>query len=145
VSVPSKVEFGVRSQQLRRAETLFTGEKRLLEMIATRAPLSEILHALCLIIEEQRSGTLASILLLSPDGIHLDSAAGPNLPQGWKEQMASLAIGPCAGSCGTAAYRGSAVIVSDIETDPLWDVPEHRAAALSYGLRASLSNPILSA
>src|SRR6266478_4669453 len=113
-------------------------------MIATRAPLSEILHALCLIIEEQRSGTLASILLLSPDGIHLDSAAGPNLPQGWKEQMASLAIGPCAGSCGTAAYRGSAVIVSDIETDPLWDVPEHRAAALSYGLRASWSNPIFS-
>jgi PAS domain S-box-containing protein len=144
VSVPGKVEFGVRNRQLKRAEALFTGEKRLLEMIATRAPLSEILHALCLIIEEQRSGTLASILLLSSDGVHLDSAAGPNLPQGWKAQMASLAIGPCAGSCGTAAYRGSAVIVSDIETDPLWDVPEHRAAALSYGLRASWSNPILS-
>jgi PAS domain S-box-containing protein len=144
VSLPSKVEFGVRSQPLERAEPLFTGEKRLLEMIATRAPLNEILQALCLIIEEQRSGTLASILLLSSDGIHLDSAAGPNLPQGWIAQMASLAIGPCAGSCGTAAYRGSAVIVSDIETDPLWDVPEHRAAALSYGLRASWSNPILS-
>jgi PAS domain S-box-containing protein len=144
VSVPGKVEFGVRRQRLKRAEALFAGEKRLLEMIATRALLSEILHALCLIIEEQRSGTLASILLLSPDGIHLDSAAGPNLPQGWKAQMASLAIGPCAGSCGTAAYRRSAVIVSDIETDPLWDVPEHRAAALSYGLRASWSNPILS-
>jgi PAS domain S-box-containing protein len=144
VSVPSKVEFGDCSEQFKRAEALFTGEKRLLEMIATRAPLREILHALCLIIEEQRSGTLASILLLSPDGIHLDSAAGPNLPQGWKAQMASLAIGPCAGSCGTAAYRRSAVIVSDIETDPLWDVPEHRSAALSYGLRASWSNPILS-
>jgi PAS domain S-box-containing protein len=144
VSVPSKVEVDDCSEQFKRAEALFTGEKRLLEMIATRAPLSEILHALCLIIEEQRSGTLASILLLSPDGIHLDSAAGPNLPQGWIAQMASLAIGPCAGSCGTAAYRGSAVIVSDIETDPLWDVPEHRAAALSYGLRASWSNPILS-
>ena len=58
--------------------------------------------------------------------------------------MEKLPIGPCAGSCGTAAYRGSAVIVSDIATDPLWDVPEHRAAALSHGLRASWSNPILS-
>ncbi|MEY2497994.1 MAG: hypothetical protein QOD12_1550, partial [Verrucomicrobiota bacterium] len=132
------------NSERKRAEALFGGEKRLLEMIATRAPLNEILNALCLIIEEQRSGTLASILLLSSDRVHLDSAAGPNLPQGWKTQMASLAIGPCAGSCGTAAYRGAAVIVSDIETDPLWDVPEHRAAALSYGLRASWSNPILS-
>ncbi|HMJ64819.1 MAG TPA: GAF domain-containing protein, partial [Candidatus Binatia bacterium] len=51
---------------------------------------------------------------------------------------------PCAGSCGTAAYRGAPVIVSNIETDPLWDVPEHRAAALNHGLRASWSNPILS-
>ncbi len=128
----------------KRAEALLTGEKRLLEMIATGVALNEILNALCLIIQEQRSGTLASVLLLSSDGIHLDSAAGPNLPEGWIRQMASLAIGPCAGSCGTAAYRGLAVIVSDIETDPLWDVPEHRAAALSYGLRASWSNPILS-
>ena len=58
--------------------------------------------------------------------------------------MERLPIGPCAGSCGTAAYRGSPVIVSDIATDPLWEVPEHRAAALSHGLRASWSNPILS-
>ncbi|MBV8417682.1 MAG: hypothetical protein JO251_20990, partial [Verrucomicrobia bacterium] len=28
-------------------------------------------------------------------------------------------------------------------SDPLWDVPEHRAAALSHGLRASWSNPVL--
>ena len=61
-----------------------------------------------------------------------------------RQQMASLPIGPCAGSCGTAAYRGSAVIVSDLATDPLWDVPEHRASALRHGLRASWSNPVLS-
>src|SRR5947199_7997635 len=58
--------------------------------------------------------------------------------------MENLRIGPCAGSCGTAAYRGSQVIVSDIATDPLWNVPEHRAAALKHGLRASWSNPVLS-
>src|SRR5207245_11720044 len=36
------------------------------------------------------------------------------------------------------------VMVADIATDPLCEVPEHRAAALSHGLRASWSNPILS-
>jgi PAS domain S-box-containing protein len=128
----------------KRGEALFTGEKRLLEMIATGVALKEILNVLCLIIEEYRSGTLASVLLLRPDGLHLDSVAGPSLPKGWTQQMEKLPIGPCAGSCGTAAYRGSPIIVSDIATDPLWDVPEHRAAALSHGLRASWSNPILS-
>ena len=128
----------------KRAETLFAGEKRVLEMIATGVELKEILNVLCLTIEEYRSGTLASVLLLNPDGVHLDSVAGPNLPKGWVKQMERLPIGPCAGSCGTAAYRGSPVIVSDIATDPLWEVPKHRASALKYGLRASWSNPILS-
>jgi PAS domain S-box-containing protein len=125
-------------------EALFSGEKRLLEMIATGVALEKILNALCLIIEEYRPGTLASILLLRSDGLHLDSVAGPSLPKGWRQEMERLPIGPCAGSCGTAAYRGSPVMVSDIATDPLWDVPEHRAAALSHGLKASWSNPILS-
>src|SRR6266850_8305600 len=128
----------------KRAQALFAGEKRLLEMIATGVALEEILNSLCVIIEEYRSGTLASILLLRPDGLHLDSVAGPSLPQGWRQEMEKLPIGPCAGSCGTAAYRGSPVIVSDIASDPLWEVPEHRAAALSHRLRASWSNPILS-
>ncbi|HWY52765.1 MAG TPA: PAS domain-containing protein, partial [Chthoniobacterales bacterium] len=128
----------------KRGQALFAGEKRLLEMIATGVPLTEILNALCLIIEEYRPSTLASILLLRADGLHLDSVAGPSLPKGWRQEMEKLPIGPCAGSCGTAAYRGSPVIVSEIATDPLWEVPEHRAAALSHGLRASWSNPILS-
>src|SRR5881398_3377568 len=128
----------------KRGEALFAGEKRLLEMIATGVALDEILNSLCVIIEAYRSGTLASVLLLRPDGVHLDSVAGPSLPKGWRQEMEKLPIGPCAGSCGTAAYRGTQVIVSDIASDPLWEVPEHRAAALGHGLRASWSNPILS-
>src|SRR5213082_2831185 len=128
----------------KRSEALLAGEKRLLEMIATGVGLKEILNTLCLIIEEQRDGTLASVLLLNADGVHLDCIAGPSLPKEWAQQMENLPIGPCAGSCGTAAYRGSPVIVSDIATDPLWDVPEHRSSALKHGLRASWSNPVLS-
>jgi PAS domain S-box-containing protein len=128
----------------KQGEALLAGEKQLLEMVATGVPLKEILNALCLIIQEQRSGTLASVLLLNPDGVHLDSIAGPSLPIEWIQQMEKLPIGPCAGSCGTAAYRGSRVIVADIATDPLWDVPEHRTSALKHGLQASWSNPVLS-
>src|SRR5437899_10687189 len=66
--------------QRKQGEALLAGEKRLLEMIATGVELKEILNALCLIIEEQRSGTLASVLLLTADGAHLDVVAGPSLP-----------------------------------------------------------------
>jgi PAS domain S-box-containing protein len=128
----------------KKGEALLAAEKRVLEMIATGVALKEILNALCVFIEEQRSGTLASVLLLNPDGVHLNSVAGPNLPKEWTQQMETLPIGPCAGSCGTAAYRRSQVIVSDVATDSLWDVPEHRATALKHGLRASWSNPVLS-
>src|SRR6516164_4543472 len=113
-------------------------------MIATGVPLKEIFNELCLIIEQQRPGTHASVLMLTREGQHLTVVAGPTLPKEWREEMEKLPIGPCAGSCGTAAYRGSPVIVSDIASDPLWDVPEHRAAALRHGLRASWSNPVLS-
>jgi PAS domain S-box-containing protein len=51
-------------------------------------------------------------------------------------------IGPCAGSCGTAAYRKQSVMVSDIATDPLWE--DCRQFALPYGLRACWSSPIAS-
>ena len=120
------------------------GEKQLLEMIATGVPLKQILNALCEIIEEQRPGTLASVLLMNPDGVHLNVIAGPKLPNEWTRQMELMPIGPCAGSCGTAAYRGSPVIVSDIANDPLWELPYIGLRALKHGLRASWSNPVLS-
>src|SRR6185437_4437678 len=53
-----------------------------------------------------------------------------------------LEIGPSVGSCGTAAFRKRPVIVSDIATDPLWEGP--REFALSFGLRACWSQPIIS-
>src|SRR5438046_1697336 len=126
----------------KKAEALLAAEKGILEMIATGVPLKQILNALCLFIEEQRNGTLASVLLLNPDGVHLDCVAGPSLPQEWMQQMETLPIGPCAGSCGTAAYRWSPVIVSGIATDALWNVPGHRTAALKHGLRACSSNAV---
>jgi PAS domain S-box-containing protein len=128
----------------KQAEVLLSAEKRLLEMAASDVTLEKILNVLCLFIEEQRSGTLASVLLLNPDGVHLCFAAGPGIPNEWKQQMESMPIGPCAGSCGTAAYTGSPVIVSDIAADPLWEVPQHRTSALKHGLRASWSSPVLS-
>ncbi|MBO9711066.1 MAG: GAF domain-containing protein [Caulobacter sp.] len=43
-------------------------------------------------------------------------------------------------SCGTAAYLGHAVYVTDIATNPLW--ADFRELAADHGLRACWSTPI---
>src|SRR6266849_5947881 len=123
------------------AEALLAGEKRLLEMIAKGDPLSMILDALCRLVEELSKGALASILLFDPDGNRLRHGAAPSLPKSYIDAIDGSAIGPAAGSCGTAAFRKERVIVSDIAQDPLW--ADYRDLALPHGLRACWSTPVL--
>jgi PAS domain S-box-containing protein len=124
----------------KRAESLFAGEKRILEMVAIGASLAEILDSLCRLVEEQASGVLASILLL--DGDRLRHGGAPSLPKAYADAINGIVIGPSAGSCGTAAYRGEPVIVEDIATDPLW--ANYRDLALPHSLRACWSTPVFS-
>ncbi len=118
------------------------GQSRILEMVATGAPLSEILKRLVLLIEAQSPEMLCSVLLLSEDGDHIRHGAAPNLPEDYIKSIDGAPIGQKHGSCGTAMYRGQPVIVSDISIDPLWD--DYRDLASAAGLRACWSTPILS-
>src|SRR5439155_6187900 len=72
----------------------------------------------------------------------LRHGGAPNLPKAYTEAIDGAFIGPSVGSCGTAAYRGEQVIVSDIATDPLW--ADFRELALAHSLRACWSTPIFS-
>lgn len=83
---------------------------------------------------------LTSVLLLEEDGKHLRHGAAPSLPKGYCDAIDGAAIGPSAGSCGTAAFTGRAVYVTDVATDPLWE--DYRELALQHGLRACWSTPI---
>ena len=123
-------------------EIMLSGEKRVLEMTAEGAALSEILEAIAHHFEALSSDTLCSILLLDTDGVHLRHGAAPSLPHAYNRAIAGVVIGPRVGSCGTAAYRNQSVIVTDIGTDPLWT--DYRALALSHGLQACWSMPIRS-
>jgi len=126
----------------KRGEVLLGGENRLLEMIARGDSRARILDAICRLVEELASGSLSSILLTDPSANRLRHGAAPSLPGSYNEAVDGVAIGPSAGSCGTAAYRAEPVIVTDITTDPLWT--DYRDVALAHGLRACWSTPILS-
>src|SRR5690349_16488377 len=103
--------------------------------------LEEVLNRHLLAVEGMSDGEiLTSILLLSPDGKHLTHGAAPSLPLPYREAIDGSEIGPSAGSCGTAAYLGRPVYVTDIATDPLWAA--YRDLALPHGLRSCWSTPI---
>ena len=126
-----------------RDEALIAAEKNLFEMIAKDRPLVEILDALVRAIEEQSMGMLCSVLLLHADGVHLRHGAAPSLPDDYNKAIDGLAIGPQAGSCGTAAFLKRLIVAEDTATDPRWT--PYKDLASQYGLRASWSKPIISA
>lgn len=113
-------------------------QRQLLEALVTGMPLEQWLERVCLLFESVFAGTYCSVQLVE-NGWLLCMAA-PSLPQTYREQTQRVPIGPCVGSCGTAAYRNRLVIVEDIEADPNWR--DYRTLALSHGLRACWSLPI---
>src|SRR5258707_2045837 len=125
------------------AEAVLGAEKKILELITGNNSLATILEALCRLVEEMFSGSLCVILFLDADGKRLRKGVAPSFPEDYIAAVDGVNIGPRAGSCGTAAYRKETVIVSDINTDPLW--AGYRELALAYGLQAGWSTPILSA
>ena len=133
----------VEEQDRKKVVRLLEGYSRLLEMIADSFPLAAVLDELMLVLEEQVDGMSCSVLLLSPDGTKLVHGAAPSLPERYNRAVDGLAIGPLAGSCGTAAFLRAPVVVCDIATDPRW--VDYRELALEEGLRACWSTPIFSA
>lgn len=131
------------STRRKKDEALLNGQKRVLELIATGAPLPETLTALVGVIETQSPEMLCTVLLLDADGVHLRHGAAPSLPVEYTRAIDGLAIGPSVGSCGTAAFGREPVIVEDIATDPLWE--DYRSLALPVGLRSCWSTPIFDA
>lgn len=118
-------------------------ERRALEMLASGAPLRDILTVIVRMIEEQHADIVASILLLDDTGTRLRSGAAPRLPDEYNRLLDGVPISAESGSCGTAAFRGEPVYVADITTDPLW--AKYRDLAALVDMRACWSTPIRSA
>jgi PAS domain S-box-containing protein len=93
-------------------------------------------------IEEIFPDMICSVLEVDEEHEKLHHLSGPRLPEAYCNAVNGLLIGPKAGSCGTAAYHRSQIIVSNIETDPLWE--DYRDLISPYPLKACWSTPIIS-
>ena len=123
------------------AQRVQTRERQALEMLATGAPLSDILAELALLVEEMAPETMASILLMDDTGTRIQHGAAPSLPDAYNRAIHGSLIGPQAGSCGTAAFRREPVFVTDIETDALWEPYRDLARLLRAARLLFVSDP----
>jgi PAS domain S-box-containing protein len=119
-------------------------ERRVLAQISAGVPLADVLDDLVRAVEQASDAEMmVSILILDKQGKRLLHGAAPSLPQAYSDAIHGAAIGPAAGSCGTAAFRGETVVVTDIADDPLW--VDYRDLAMAHGLRACWSTPVKAA
>lgn len=117
-------------------------QNKILEMIATGVSLDVTVERLCHEIELLLPGIACSVLRVMDNGT-IDPLAAPSLPENFSGLIKGLMIGPNVGSCGSAAYLGEAVIVTDIEQDTRWTAfKEH---VLPFGFKACWSVPIFNA
>ena len=127
--------------ELKAQEQFETDQQKILnKIIDSNIPLAEILEDVVMAIQRLEPAMTASILLLDDQGKHLHHGAAPDLPAEYCQLIDGSAIGPVAGSCGTAAYRKEQVIVTDIANDPLW--ADYKTLAENYHLAACWSQPI---
>jgi PAS domain S-box-containing protein len=128
----------------KRAEALLTGERRLLEMVASGGSLPVVLEALCSLVEHTADGCLCSVLLIDPSGTRIHYVAAPGLPSTYTGVLPGRLVNAEGGPCTMAASRKTQVIASDVASDTRWDVNGWRTLALTHGIRACWSTPILS-
>lgn len=114
-------------------------QHRVLEAMARDQPLADVLDLVCREVERIAPEVTATILEVDEQGL-LHPLAAPSLPPDYSQALNGLAIGPQAGSCGTAAFRKEAVLVSDIASDPLW--ADYKHLILPLGYVACWSTPI---
>lgn len=124
----------------KQAERLVEFRGKTLEMLVAGTPLATLLEAIVLGVEQLHPDMLCSIVLLDADGAHIKNSIAPSLPETYSTALQGLAIGLGAGSCGTAAFLGERVVVTDIAIHPYWAPYKELAAAA--GLAACWSQPI---
>lgn len=124
-----------------RAISRYAGHQRVLEAMALRLPLPQVLTRLAQSIEDSLPGSLCAVMLVDETGTRISTGAAPSVPVEFNDYINGVIVGPVAGSCGTAVALRKRIVVKDIATDPLW--ADYRDVAIKSNLRACWSTPII--
>src|SRR5262249_35553945 len=129
--------------QRKRAQDALANEKRVLKEIASGARLATVLDVLVRGVEAQScDGMMCTVLVFDDAAQCLRHGAAPSVPAEYNRIVDGVRIGPCVGSCGSAAYAREPVFATDIATDPHW--VDYAELAATFGLGACCSTPVFS-
>ena len=129
--------------QRKRAEDALANEKRVLEKIASGASLATVLDVLVRGVEAQTcDGMMCTVLIFDGETQCLRHGAAPSLPEEYNRIVDGIPVGPCVGSCGSAAYKREPVFATDIAHDPHW--ADYVELAATFGIGACCSTPVFS-
>ncbi len=103
---------------------------------AARIRWPDVLEELTRILEEQVDGMASDPCSCPRIGSTCGTVPRPACRIRYRRAIDGVAIGPRAGSCGTAAFLGRPVIVTDIARDPLWTDYKDRGPRSSASERA---------
>src|ERR1700754_1472180 len=126
----------------KRAEAQLAGEKRLLEMVASGCALTDVLTALCKFVEDTSADCHCGVYLIDWSGPKFRIGAVPSLPRTFNDPCEGLTVSLEVGPCGVAALTKTQVIVTDFESDPLFQSCAIRPLSLAHGFRSQWSTPI---
>jgi len=123
-------------------KVLLAHQTEIISKIALETELQTCLEDIVLHVETILNSPVAYASICILEGNQLFHAAAPNLPKAYCEKINGFHIGESVSSCGTAAFTGKQVIVSDIENDPLWK--DYASLALQHQLKSCWSTPVIS-
>ena len=138
--IPSRSSGNIAELTKLAPDHLLQGQQRVLELVASGAPLSETLTAIARFSEEAIPAMMASLLIFDPDTESLRKGGYGRLPASFQDAIDGMKPGPVSGSCGTAAFRSQRVISHDVRVDPLWE-PFVQFAGM-YGIVSAWSTPL---
>ncbi len=127
--------------RLKRDEHFLQGNNRVLEAIARGERLPEVFSLLIEFVEAADPGAKATALRLNSYTGQLHGIGRNRMPDAYNQAIDGVAIGDGVGSCGTAAFTGQRVVVSDVMAHEYW--APFRQLAVAAGFRACWSEPIL--
>lgn len=115
---------GVTTQTIGRQTraALLDSQRRVLERIASGAPLQEILETLVRPVEEQADGMRCAVLLTDTVQHRLKFVTAPNIPEDYRAGIKPFPrIAPDMGAFGTAAFLREPVYTKDAGIDAPWE------------------------
>jgi PAS domain S-box-containing protein len=128
-----------RGQNLR----AWRDQAAVLQGIAGRAPLHQVLDDIVLVIESEGHGLSCEICVIDLALGIVTESAGPNLPEIIRLPIGASIEEFARGPCASAAGKGETIIVEDIERDERWLGSRWRDNCLVHGLRSCQCKPII--